>query len=65
MTNAEALIERIQALSADRITEVEDFVAFITAAEQERSLTRDAAAVSAPAFATYWNDPDDDAYDAL
>jgi len=50
---------------AERIAEVEDFVEFIASREQERSLTRTAAAVSAPAFAAIWNNPEDDAYDAL
>jgi len=62
---ADTLIEMIQALPPERIAEVEDFVAFITAREQERALTRAAAASSAPAFAVVWNNPEDDAYDAL
>jgi hypothetical protein len=63
--NTQALIEKIQALPAERISEVEDFVDFIRLREQERALTRAAAATSAPAFAAIWNNPDDDAYDAL
>jgi hypothetical protein len=62
---ADTLIEMIQALPPERIAEVEDFVAFITAREQERALTRAAAAASGPAFAAIWNNPEDDAYDAL
>jgi hypothetical protein len=54
-----------RALPAERIAEVEDFVDFIAAREQERTLTRAAAAASVPAFAAIWNNPDDDAYDAL
>ena len=38
---------------------------FIAGREQERALTRAASAASAPAFAAIWNNPDDDAYDAL
>ena len=59
------LIEKIQALPAERIAEVEDFVDFIRLREEERTLTRAAAATSAPAFARIWSNPDDDAYDAL
>ncbi len=62
---ADALIEMIQALPPERIAEVEDFVAFITAREQERTLIRAPAAASAPAFSAIWNNPEDDAYDAL
>ena len=60
-----SLIEKIQALPAERIAEVEDFVDFIRLRERERGLVRDAAATSAPAFAAIWNNPDDAAYDAL
>ncbi len=65
MPNAQALLEKIQALPPERIAEVEDFVEFLAAREQQRSLSRAVAAASAPAFAAVWNNPDDDAYDAL
>jgi len=65
MANIEPLIVKIQALPVERIAEIEDFVEFITVREQERSLTRAASAASAPAFAAIWNNPEDDAYDAL
>ncbi len=65
MPNAHALMEKIQALPPERLSEVEDFVDFIRLREQERALTRAASAASAPAFAAIWNNPDDDAYDAL
>jgi hypothetical protein len=60
-----ALIEKIEALPAERIVEVEDFVDFIAAREQDRALTRAAAEASASSFARVWGNPDDDAYDAL
>jgi hypothetical protein len=63
--NPQSLIEKIKALPPDRLDEVEDFVDFIAARAQERSLARAAAATSAAAFASIWNNPDDDAYDAL
>jgi hypothetical protein len=63
--DTQALIEKIRALPAERIAEVEDFVDFIRQREQERTLTRCAATASAPVFATIWNNPDDDDYDAL
>jgi hypothetical protein len=63
--DAQALVAKIQALPAERIAEVEDFVEFIRLRERERSLVRDAAASSAPAFAAIWNNAEDDAYDAL
>ncbi len=65
MPDAETLFQKIQALPPERIAEVEDFVTFIIAREQERALSRAAAAASAPAFAAIWNNPEDDAYDAI
>jgi hypothetical protein len=65
MPNANNLMKKIQALPAERIAEIEDFVAFIAAREQEQSLTRAATATSAARFAAIWNNPEDDAYDAL
>jgi hypothetical protein len=63
--DTKTLIEKIEALPAERIAEIEDFVDFIRLREQERSLTRAAAAASAPAFAAVWSNPEDDVYDAL
>ena len=63
--DTKALIKKIQALPAERIAEIEDFVDFIRLREQEQALTRAAAAASAPAFAAIWSNPEDDAYDAL
>jgi hypothetical protein len=65
MPDALALIEKIQALPAERIAEVEDFVEFLALREQERSLVRAASVASAPAFAAVWSNPEDDVYDAL
>jgi len=65
MANIQPLIEKIQALPVERIAEIQDFVEFITAREQERSLTRAASVASSPAFAAVWSNPEDDAYDGL
>jgi hypothetical protein len=62
---ADSLIEKIQALPPERLAEVEDFVDFIRLREEQRALTRAAAAASAPAFAAVWDNPEDDAYDAI
>jgi hypothetical protein len=63
--DTKALVAKIAALPAERIAEIEDFVDFIRLREQERALTRAAAATSAPVFAAIWSNPEDDAYDAL
>ncbi len=63
--NAQSLIAKIQALSPERLSEVEDFVDFIGLREQDRALTRAASAASASAFAVVWNNREDDVYDVL
>jgi hypothetical protein len=63
--NTRALLEKIEALPAERIAEVEDFVDFIATQTQDRALARAAAAVSAAAFEKVWDNADDDIYDAL
>ena len=61
----QSLIRKIEALPAERLVEVEDFVDFIVARDQKRSLTRAAASASAFAFGQVWNNPEDDVYNAL
>ena len=63
--NAEMLFEKIQTLPPERLAEVDDFVDFLRLKESERSLAQMAAQVSTPAFALVWDNPDDEAYDAL
>ncbi|MET3120911.1 hypothetical protein AAKU67_000491 [Oxalobacteraceae bacterium GrIS 2.11] len=63
--NAQLLLEKIQSLSAERIAQVDDFVDFLRLKEQERSLTRLSAEISAPVFTAIWDNPDDEAYNAL
>lgn len=65
MTANPALIEKLNALPVERLAEVEDFVDFIRLRDQDRSLIRAAGAASAPAFAAVWENPEDNAYDAL
>jgi hypothetical protein len=60
MRDTKALLEKIKALPAERIAEIEDFVEFIAAREQDRALTRAALETSAPAFAAVWDNPEDD-----
>jgi hypothetical protein len=56
---------KIQALPPARLMQVEDFVDFLRFREQERAQVRAAAEASTPAFASVWNNPEDDVYDAL
>jgi hypothetical protein len=63
--NTRALIDKIQALPAERIAEIEDFVDFIAARAQDHALVHAASAASTLTFAKIWDNPDDDVYDAL
>ncbi len=65
MPAPQALIEKLNTLSIDRLHEVEDFVDFLRSRDQDRALFRAASAASEPAFAAVWNNPEDDVYDAL
>jgi hypothetical protein len=60
------LLQKISSLPSARITEVKDFVDFLTERERDsdRQLARAAAAGSEPAFAKVWDNPEDDVYDA-
>ena len=59
------LIEKIQSLPPERVEEVEDFVDFLKAREQDRALVRAAARLSENAFRKVWDNPDDAEYDRL
>lgn len=59
------LFEKLRQLSPERLAEVEDFVDFLRAREEDRILTGAAMALSAPAFARVWGNPEDAAYDEL
>ena len=65
LPNAKVLIEKIQSLPPERVAEVDDFVEFLRTREHDRQFTRAAAQASVPAFAAAWDNPEDDAYDAL
>lgn len=58
------LIDQIDALPPAQQAEAALFVEFV-AARERASLTRAAAAASAPAFAAVWDNDDAAAYDAL
>jgi hypothetical protein len=65
IANAKILIEKIHALSPERLAEVDDFVEFLRLKEQQRLLTNSAARISEPVFTKIWDNSDDEAYDAL
>ena len=61
----QSLIEKIRGLSADRVTEVEDFVDFLRQREADRLLGQAAARLSEGALHKVWDNPEDADYDRL
>ena len=66
MTASEqVLIDKIKRLPPERMAEVEDFVDFLRARENEQGLTRAAARASEASFAAVWENDEDAAYDGM
>ena len=64
----QTLIEKIHSLPPEKVSEVVDFVDFLTARQEEvsnRQLTRAASQLSSGTFAKVWNNPEDAVYDSL
>jgi hypothetical protein len=60
-----ALMEKIWALSPERVHEVEDFIDFLQLRDEDRRLVRDAARLSEKTLQDVWDNPEDAAYDRL
>ena len=56
---------KLQTLSPERISEVEDFIDFLRQRDSERELTTAAMALSTPSLEAIWDNPEDAAYDQL
>lgn len=61
----EQVMQKLQALTPNRINEVEDFIDFLSQRDSDRQLTRSAMATSEPALNTVWDNADDAEYDKL
>ena len=61
----ETLMDKIRSLPPERVAEVEDFVDFLTARDQDRHVTQAAARLSEEAFRAVWDNSDDAEYDRL
>ncbi len=59
-----ALIDKIKRLPPQRLSEVEDFVDFLRARD-EQQLTHAATKAAEPAFLKVWDNDEDAAYDRL
>lgn len=63
--NEQTIIEKIKGLPPERVAEVEDFVDFLRARNDDQRLTQAATKASAPAFNTVWDNLEDADYDQL
>lgn len=60
-----ALLAKLRDLPDERVAEVEDFVDFLRARDEQRQLLQAAARLSEPSFAAVWDNPEDDVYNDL
>lgn len=61
----QALIAKIRDLPEVRVAEIEDFVDFLRAREEQREHIQAAALMSEPSLAAVWDHPEDDVYNDL
>jgi len=59
------LIAKIRSLPADKVSEIIDFVDFLSQRQQQQSLTNSITKLSEAAFEKVWDNPEDDDYDYL
>jgi hypothetical protein len=59
------IIEKLNALTPERIAEVEDFVDFLHQREHDRQLTFAISRAAESSFQKVWDNPDDAVYDSL
>lgn len=59
------LIEKIRTLSPEKITQVVDFINFISQKDSERRLIQATNRLAEPTFKKVWNNSEDDIYDNL
>ncbi len=58
------MIDKLSSLPEERLVEIDDFIDFLVMRERERTLSQTVGAMSGPALATVWNNPEDDVYNA-
>jgi hypothetical protein len=61
----QVLLDKIRQLPPQRMAEVEDFVDFLRARDDEQRLTHAAAKASEASFAQVWDNDEDAAYDRM
>jgi hypothetical protein len=61
----ERLTKELRTLSVLQLAQVESFVASLQSRERDHDIARLTAPLSEPAFAAVWDNPEDEAYDAI
>jgi hypothetical protein len=61
----EQVVRKLQLLSPDRVSEVEDFIDFLSQRGLDQQVVQAAMAASQPALTEIWNNPEDAEYDQL
>jgi hypothetical protein len=61
----EQVVRKLQLLSPDRVSEVEDFIDFLSQRGLDQQVVQAAMAASQPALSEIWNNPEDAEYDQL
>ena len=64
-TEKQIVVEKIDRLPLERLSEVNDFIDFLLERESDSALIRAAGALGETSFAQVWDNPDDAAYDEL
>lgn len=59
------IIEKIRLLPPDRVSQVADFIDFISQRDQERELLKTAGKMAEDTFKKVWDNSEDDIYDGL
>ena len=61
----EQVIKKLQALPPEKVSEVEDFIDFLSQRDADRRMTRAAMTAAESTLNTLWDNPDDADYDRL
>jgi hypothetical protein len=59
------VLEKLKRLPPERVTEVEDFIDFLSSRDSDGPLVRAAQAVTETSLKAIWDNDDDAAYDRL
>lgn len=59
------LIEKVRSLSPEKVSQILDFVDFLSHKDYERRMIRASNKLAEPAFKKVWDNPEDDVYDNL